>query len=88
LTLVSTHLDFSTDIDASNGYFTFSKQDYIGYVTSYDQPFIFFLTSTHIDIIGVRSGNPRTIFNVPHQIAYLYYAYVYGFCTHGYLALL
>jgi hypothetical protein len=89
LTLVSTHLDFSTDIDASNGYFTFSKQDYIGYVTSYDQPFIFFITARHIVVKAVVDGRSmRHVANLSHRIENLYYEYVYGFCTHGYIALL
>ena len=82
------HIAFDDVIDDS-GYYSYPKDEYVNFITSYDQHYIFFITSKTIDIKGIDKGQKmKDLASLPHGIENLYYEYIYGFCTHGYLAIL
>jgi hypothetical protein len=67
----------------------FSKDEYVNYITAYDLPFIIFLTNKYIHLYRVISGTSlKHILNYMHNVPNLFHEYIYGYCTHGYLALL
>jgi hypothetical protein len=67
----------------------FSKDEYVNYITAYDQPFIIFLTNQYIHLYRVISGTTmKNFLNFKHYVPNMYHDYVYGYCTHGYLAVL
>ena len=67
----------------------FTKDEYVNYITAYDQPFIIFLTNKYIHLYRVIAGNTlKNFLNYKHNVPNMYHEYVYGYCTHGYLAVL
>lgn len=67
----------------------FTKDEYVNYITAYDQPFIIFLTNRYIHLYRVVAGNTlKNFLNFTHGVPNMFHEYVYGYCTHGYLAVL